>query len=83
MRVQVQRRAKARDDGHGAAAAIHHTAPLCLTTQPAEHSTRYDDLTRLFGEWRTFQQPTHVTGVPDYSAPAMARQQRELAGSAR
>ncbi len=46
----------------------------------AERSTRYDDLTTLFGEWRTFQQPTRVNGVPDYSAAAMATQQRDLAG---
>lgn len=47
---------------------------------PSERSTRYDDLTKLFGEWRTFQQPKRVDGVPDYSAAAMAAQQRDLAG---
>ena len=43
-------------------------------------STRYDDLVSLFGEWRTFQQPKLVDGAPDYSATAMAAQQRDLAG---
>ena len=43
-------------------------------------STRYDDLVSLFGDWRAFQQPKLVDGVPDYSAAAMAAQQRDLAG---
>lgn len=45
----------------------------------ATRSTRYDDLTTLFGEWRDFQKPKLVDGVPDYSARAMATQQQELA----
>ena len=32
----------------------------------------------LFGEWREFERPEFVDGVPDYSAEAMARQRREL-----
>lgn len=47
---------------------------------PATKSTRYEDLTTLFAEWRTFQQPKRVAGVPDYTAAAMAAQQRDLAG---
>jgi hypothetical protein len=43
-------------------------------------STRYEDLTTLFGEWRTFQQPKRVDGAPDYSAAAMTAQARDLAG---
>ena len=48
---------------------------------PAEatQSTRYEDLVALFEEWRDFQQPELVDGVPDYSAEATAAQQRELA----
>ncbi len=42
-------------------------------------STRYEDLVELFGEWRTFQKPPFVGGVPDYGASAMAAQRRELA----
>jgi hypothetical protein len=42
-------------------------------------SARYEDLVSFFGEWRTFQKPKLVDGVPDYTAPAMAAQQNELA----
>jgi len=41
--------------------------------------TRYEDLVQLFGEWRAFQRPPSVSGVPDYGAIAMAAQRRELA----
>jgi hypothetical protein len=40
---------------------------------------RYEDLVSFFGEWRTFQKPKLVDGVPDYTGPAMAAQQNELA----
>lgn len=40
---------------------------------------RHDDLVALFAEWRAFQQPKLVAGVPDYSALAMAAQRTELA----
>jgi hypothetical protein len=43
-------------------------------------STRYEDLVSLFGEWRTFQRPKTVDGVPDYSPAAMTNQHRDLAG---
>ena len=43
-------------------------------------STSYADLVKLFHEWRAFQKPKVVQGVPDYTAPAMAAQHRELAG---
>jgi hypothetical protein len=39
----------------------------------------YDELVSLFGEWRAFQKPKLVGGVPDYTAAAMAAQHRELA----
>ena len=32
----------------------------------------YQDLVTLFREWRAFQKPKLVDGVPDYSAAAMA-----------
>src|SRR5882672_6561650 len=41
-------------------------------------TTRYEDLRALFTDWRAFQQPRLADGVPDYSAEAMAAQQREL-----
>ncbi|HSL23876.1 MAG TPA: DUF885 family protein [Vicinamibacterales bacterium] len=39
----------------------------------------YDDLLKLFADWRAFQKPRLVNGVPDYSASAMGAQYRELA----
>ena len=45
-----------------------------------QRSTRYEDLVSLFTEWRAFQRPTLVNGVPDYSAAAMAAQHKALAG---
>jgi hypothetical protein len=46
--------------------------------QPAAQSNRYEDLAALFADWRAFQKPKLVNGVPDYSAAAMSAQQREL-----
>jgi len=56
-----------------------------LTGQPrviaAESAySPYNDLVELFSFWRKFHAPAMIDGVPDYSAGAMARQQRELAG---
>ena len=39
---------------------------------------RYEDLVALFKEWRAFQKPALVDGIPDYSAPAMAKQHQAL-----
>jgi Bacterial protein of unknown function (DUF885) len=41
-------------------------------------STAYHDLLELFEDWRRFQPPVLVDGVPDYGPAAMARQQSEL-----
>jgi len=41
-------------------------------------SSSYDDLVQLFKNWRAFQLPALVDGVPDYRAVAMAAQHREL-----
>jgi len=57
-----------------AAGCAQAPAPEAVT-----QSTRYEDLTALFDEWRAFQKPVLVDGVPDYSAEAMAAQQSELA----
>ena len=37
----------------------------------------YQDLLAFFREWRSFQKPKLVDGVPDYTPAAMAAQQRE------
>ncbi len=49
------------------------------TSDAAARSTRYEDLLQLFTDWRAFQPPRVVDGVPDYRSAAMAAQQRELA----
>src|SRR6202162_1558110 len=41
-------------------------------------SARYEDLLSFFREWRAFQRPKLIDGVPDYSARALAAQLREL-----
>ncbi|MFH1764742.1 MAG: hypothetical protein ABIF09_11165, partial [Gemmatimonadota bacterium] len=39
----------------------------------------HQELVAFFQEWREFQHPEVVDGVPDYSADAMAEQHRRLA----
>jgi len=72
---------------HAIALAFIMLAGGCGTSPEARliapKSTRYEDLTTLFGEWRRFQQPKLVDGAPDYSAAAMAAQARDLAGFAK
>jgi hypothetical protein len=46
---------------------------------PTQTSTRYEDLTQLFKEWRSAQQPKRIDGAPDYSSAAMAGQRSQLA----
>ena len=46
----------------------------------APRNSRYEDLVALFGEWRSFQKPKRVDGVPDYTAGAMTAQQQMDAG---
>jgi Bacterial protein of unknown function (DUF885) len=46
--------------------------------QSTTRSTQYDDLRALFTDWRSFQKPKLTDGIADYSAEAMAAQQREL-----
>jgi hypothetical protein len=38
------------------------------------------DVATLFSEWREFQRPPHVNGVPDYSPKAMGAQAKALPG---
>lgn len=44
----------------------------------AAKAATHDKLVELFFAWREFQAPQMNDGVPDYTAAAMARQQREL-----
>ncbi len=48
-----------------------------VARQPGDLSD-YSDLVALFHEWREFQRPNIVDGVPDYSANAMRTQHDEL-----
>ncbi len=41
-------------------------------------SNSHEQLVEFFNQWRGFQAPTMIGGVPDYSAEAMKRQQYEL-----
>ena len=57
------------------AAALFVTLPV-----PLDGQSSWNDLVDLFGEWREFERPEFINGVPDYTASAMARQQQELEG---
>ncbi len=46
--------------------------PVAAQTHP--------ELTDLFDEWRAFERPVFVDGVPDYSREAMSRQHEQLEG---
>ena len=52
---------------------------LPIFSLPAAAQT-HQDLIRLFDEWRAFERPAFVDGVPDYSVDAMSRQHEELEG---
>lgn len=69
---------------------IHRTVPLYLagllvtaacaqTEDPQEFASgTYGDLVELFSEWREFEAPDYVNGVPDYSSGAMATKHAQL-----
>ncbi len=48
------------------------------TRGEAQSPGSYEDLARLFEEWRTFQTPDVTNGVPDYTPAAMTRQRQAL-----
>ncbi len=47
-------------------------------TDQAPKAKTYDELVTLFTEWREFQSPEMIDGVPDYTAASMKKQQAEL-----
>ncbi len=53
-------------------------APDPVDSVAAAGPDSHADLVNLFDEWRAFERPEFVDGVPDYSAAAMAGQQQEL-----
>ncbi len=52
----------------------------CATPPPNTEAkfTTYDQLVTYFEQWREFQKPPLVNGVPDYSVTAMRKQHQEL-----
>ena len=66
----------------GTAIAIVGLAfPACTTDDTPEAAPvggAYEELATLFSEWREFEAPDLVDGVPDYTADAMAAQYAEL-----
>jgi hypothetical protein len=66
----------------------HGPAPACAPAIDGDASeaagaltpgSTHEELVTFFREWREFQHPIIVDGVPDYSAQAMEAQHRELA----
>lgn len=51
----------------------------CAPAEPPAVPASYEDLIAFFHDWREFERPAFVDGVPDYTAPAMERQRAELA----
>ncbi len=49
-----------------------------FTVIAQQKKSSFADFTRLFVQWRAFQRPKLIDGVPDYSARAMTAQHREL-----
>ena len=46
---------------------------------PAKYSSgTYEDLVVLFQEWREFEKPEFINGIPDYSSRSMNAQRDEL-----
>ena len=50
----------------------------CEKKENGPASANYEDLVTFFKEWREFQKPKIVEGVPDYTAPAMAEQKSRI-----
>jgi hypothetical protein len=60
------------------AALLALTLLAALGVVPATAEGRYEELAALFKEWREFQKPRVVDGVPDYTPAAMAAQKARL-----
>jgi hypothetical protein len=63
-------------------AAATFAAPGCSWKSPSSeivYTTSYDDLVRLFDDWRAFVQPRVTQGVADYTPAAMDAQRLALA----
>ena len=58
--------------------ALLSACAAATAAPPPPHPGTHADLVALFSEWRAFQKPKLVDGVPDYSPAAMAAQQQAL-----
>ncbi|MDP2956559.1 MAG: DUF885 family protein [Longimicrobiales bacterium] len=58
--------------------AVAVTLAAASASVPAAAPGTWEDLVALFREWRAFETPPFVDGVPDYTPRAMAAQHREL-----
>ncbi|MBX9929721.1 MAG: DUF885 domain-containing protein [Gemmatimonadaceae bacterium] len=56
------------------------TTLVACAAPTAARPTTHAALAELFTDWRAFQAPVRVSGIPDYRADAMDRQHRALAG---
>jgi len=54
-------------------------AIVALAPSVAAQSASFPQLISLFREWRGFEEPPRVNGVPDYTAATTARRLQELA----
>ena len=70
----------ARRHASSALALVAFVVIACAPDQGARapRPRTFADLTALFADWRTFQRPPRVNGVPDYGTAAMAKQQQGL-----
>ncbi len=59
-------------------AALWALCALVINASAQARSQSYEDLGAFFREWRTFQRPPLVNGIPDYRSSAMSTQQRQL-----
>lgn len=59
--------------------ALVFLASAPIGSRERSQSAGYDDLVALFKEWRAFQTPRQIDGVPDFSPKTMTEQRRELA----
>ena len=59
-------------------AAVFSACAAATAAPPPPHAGTHADLVALFSEWRAFQKPKLVDGVPDYSAAAVTAQQQAL-----
>lgn len=57
---------------------LNHCGPGGTTNQAVESSGDYQDLVDLFKEFREYQKPGLVDGIPDYTPQAMDEQYRRL-----